>query len=193
MQMPNVKRETSNVKCKTSRYRLLSLVILTFLLLISNPQAHASGLTHHASNLQYPIPNTQYPTWVEPRSLNITNLAGQIPDSLLQGVIISAYPWDGIIQFESSSVSGDTMVITTTIYGRLHPWGTTLGCLGQVPRADEMGSAAPLSYLKIYTPGGPDVTSQITKGSYLPATLTQPLSGTAPWQRRHAPPPLHRR
>jgi hypothetical protein len=122
--------------------------------------------------------------------LNITNLVGQVPDSLLQGVIISSYPWDGIVLFESSSVSGDTVVITTTIHGRLHSWGMTLGCLGQVPRSDEMGSAAPQSYLKVYTPEGSDVTSQITGGHYWPATLTQPLVGTATWQGRYDSLPL---
>jgi hypothetical protein len=82
------------------------------------------------------------------------------------------------------------MVITTTIHGRLHSWGTTLGCLGQVPRSDEMGSAAPQSYLKVYTPGGSDVTSQITGGHYWPTTLTQPLTGTATWQGRYDSLPL---
>ncbi|MGA9349176.1 MAG: hypothetical protein WBW48_10285 [Anaerolineae bacterium] len=122
--------------------------------------------------------------------MNITNLVGQVPDNLLQGVIISSYPWDGIVQFESSSVSGNAIVITTTIHGRLHPWGTTLGCLGQVPRSDEMGSAAPLSHLKVYTPDGSNVTSQITGGTYWPATMTQPLAGTATWQGRYDDLPL---
>lgn len=183
--MPNVKRKTSVA------------IVLAFLLLTSNLQVHASRTTHyvsrntpHASTLQSPLSNTQYPPWVEPRSLNITNLVGQVPDSLLEGVIISAYPWDGIVQFKSSSISGDTIVITTTIYGRLHWGGTYLGCLGQVPRADEMGSAAPPSHLKLYTPDGADVTSQITHGNYWPATLTQPLAGTATWQGRYAYVPL---
>ena len=184
-----------STKRKTSKLKLLVGVVLAFLLptsnlqlLASNPSARLrAGLQYPTSNLQPPTSNLQSPTWVEPRSLNITNLAGQIPDSLLQGMIISAYPWDGLVQFESSLVSGDTMVINTTISGRLHPWGTTLGCLGQVPRSDEMGSAAPLSYLKIYTPEGADVTSQITKGSYWPATLAQPLAGTATWQGRYEP------
>jgi len=77
------------------------------------------------------------------------------------------------------------MVITTTIHGRLR-WGTTaFGCLGQVPRSDEMGSAAPRSYLKVYTPHGLDVTSQITEVYYWPASLVQPLAGTATWQGRY--------
>jgi len=176
MQMSNVKREASDVKRQTSKLRLLAEVGLVFLLLAAN-------LTLHASNLQPP-------TWVEPRSLNITNLVGQVPDDLLQGVIISSYPWDGIVQFESSSVSGDAMVITTTIHGRLHSWGTTLGCLGQVPRSDEMGSAVPQSYLKVYTPEGSEVTSQITSGYYWPTTLAQPLAGTATWQGRYNSLPL---
>jgi hypothetical protein len=170
--------QTSNVKRKTSKLRLLVGVVLALLLQTSNP-------TLHASNLQLPISNLQSPPWVEPRSLNITNLVGQVSDDLLQGVIISSYPWDGIVQFKSSSVSESTMVITTTIHGRLHSWGTTLGCLGQVPRSDEMGSAAPQSHLKVYTPEGSDVTSQITGGYYWPTTLTQPLVGTATWQGRY--------
>lgn len=179
------------------KFKLLRGVVLAILLSTSNLTFHASRLTLHASNLQSPIPNlqsaianTQSPPWVEPRSLNITSLVGQVHDSLLQGVIISSYPWDGIVQFESSSVSGSTMVITTTIHGRLHSWGTNFGCLGQVPRSDEMGSAAPQSYLKIHTPEGSDVTSQITHGNYWPATLTQPLVGTATWQGRYDSLPL---
>ena len=169
---------------QTANLGLLVVVILALLLLASSlalssncAQATTSGGRREAS-------------WVEPRSLNITNLVGQVPDSLLQGVIISAYPWDGIIQFESSSVSGNTIVITTTIHGRLHSWGTTLGCLGQVPRSDEMGSAAPQAHLKVYTTDGSDVTSQITGGSYWPATLSQPLAGTATWQGRYDYVPL---
>ncbi len=200
MQTSSVKRETSNVKRQTSRCNLLLGVVLAFLLLTSNLQAHASRFTHHvsrftvhASTLQSPISNPstslraglQSPPWVEPRSLNITNLVGQVPDDLLRGVIISAYPWDGIVQFDSSSVSGDTIVITTTIHGRLHSGGTYLGCLGQVPRSDEMGSAAPPSHLKVYTPDGSGITSQITHGNYWPATLTQPLAGTATWAGRY--------
>jgi hypothetical protein len=167
---------SSHSKLQTLNLKALTGVVLAFLL--------------QASNLQSPVSNTQSPPWVEPRSLNITNLVGQVPDSLLQGAIISAYPWDGILQFESSSVCGNTIVITTTIHGRLHSWGTTLGCLGQVPRSDEMGSAAPQSHLKVYTPDGSDVTYQITGGSYWPATLTQPLAGTATWQGRYASLPL---
>ncbi len=172
-----------NFKLQTLNLKLLVGVVLAFLLLTSN-------LTLHASNLQPPISNLQYPAWIEPRSLNITNLVGQVPDDLLKGVIISSYPWDGIVLFESSSLSGDTMVITTTIHGRLHYWGTTLGCLGQVPRSDEMGSAVPQSYLRVYTPGGTEVTSQITGGNYWSATLTQPLAGTATWQGRYDSLPL---
>lgn len=189
--------QTSNVKRKTSKLKLLVGIVLVFVLLTFNLThhasritLHASRITHHPSNLQSPISNTQYPPWVEPRSLNITNLVGQVPDNLLRGVIISSYPWDGIVQFESSSVSGNTMVITATIHGRLHSWGTTLGCLGQVPRSDEMGSAVPQSYLRVYTPQGSEVTSQITGGSYWPATLTQPLAGTATWQGRYDSLPL---
>ena len=189
--------QMSNVKRKTSKLILLAVIALAFLLSTSSLTFHASRFTLHASNFQLPtsnfqspISNLQYPSWIEPRSLNVTNLVGQVPDDLLQGVIISFYPWDGIVLFESSSLSGDTMVITTTIHGRLHYWGTTLGCLGQVPRSDEMGSAAPLSYLKVYTPEGTDVTSQITGGNYWPATLTQPLAGTATWQGRYDSLPL---
>lgn len=161
--------QSFNLKLQTLNLKLLVGVVLALLLQTSNLQP---------------------PPWIEPRSLNITNLVGQVPDSLLQGVIISSYPWDGIVQFGSSSVSGNTIVITTTIHGRLHPWGTTLGCLGQVPRSDEMGSAATLSHLKVYTPDGSNVTSQIIGGSYWPATLTQPLAGTATWQGRYDDLPL---
>jgi hypothetical protein len=151
-------------------------VVLAFLFLTCDPGLATCDLR--------PVP------WIEPRSLNISNLVGQVPDDLLKGVIISAYPWDGIVQFDSSSVVGDTVVITTTIHGRLHSGGTYLGCLGQVPRSDEMGSAAPLSFLKVYTPDGSDITSHITHGNYWPATLTQPLAGTATWAGRYDNLPL---
>ena len=192
-----MKRRTSNVKRQTSKFKPLVGVVLAFLLLASNLAFHVSRFTLHASTLQHPTSNFHSPTsnvqpppWVEPRSLNITNLIGQVPDSLLKGVIISAYPWDGIVQFESSSVHGDTMVITTTIHGRLHYGGTNFGCLGQVPRSDEMGSAAPPSHLRVYTPDGLDVTGQIIRGDYWPATLTQPLAGTATWGGRYDCVPL---
>ena len=177
--MLNVKRKTSSVKCQASKFRLLVGVVLAFLLLTSNLQLLASNIQPPISNIQSPTPNLQSLPWVEPRSLNITNLVGQVPDDLLRGGIISSYPWDGIVQFESSSVSEDTVVITTTIRGRLHFSETALGCLGQVPRSDEMGSAAPPSHLKVYTPEGSEVTPQITNGYYWPASLVPPLAGTA--------------
>ena len=187
----------SNVRHQTSKFKPWVGVVLASLLLASTLVFHVSRFTLHASTLQYPTSNFHSPTfsieplpWVEPRSLNITNLVGQVPDGLLKGVIISAYPWDGIVQFESSSVCGDTMVITTTIHGRLHYGGTNFGCLGQVPRADEMGSAAPPSHLKVYAPDGLDVTGQIIRGDYWPANLTQPLAGTATWGGRYDSAPL---
>ena len=108
------------------------------------------------------------PEWLEPRGLSIVELVGQVSDATLQGMIISYGDNNGIIVYESGTRSGNTVVVTTTIYPRFStPWWapnqmlTSFGCLGQIPHFDHMGSVVPASLLQVYDPGGTDVTDQI--------------------------------
>lgn len=130
------------------------------------------------------------PAWVEPRSLNITDLVGQIPDELLQGMIISFRGGEGLVLFESSADLGNTLVITATIHARwMDSSGTivtVLGCLGQFPAYDSPGSASPPSVLRLYDESGQELlptTSTYFDYYYTPATLMQPLANSKTFGR----------
>ncbi|HEC35130.1 MAG TPA: hypothetical protein ENI39_01190 [Anaerolineae bacterium] len=131
----------------------------------------------------------ELPDWVEPRGLNITDLVGQVPDELLQGMIISFRGGEGLVQFESSADLGDTLVITTTIRGRKSEGSsgpvTTFGCLGQFPVYDNPGNAAPPSVMRLYTGGEELNLSTLFRPEswYTPATLAQPLYNTKTYSR----------
>lgn len=129
------------------------------------------------------------PDWLEPRGLSIIELVGQVPESYLQGTILSYGPSNGIVVYESGTRNGNTIVVTTTIYPRVSTpsWApnqllTYFGCLGQEPHYDHMASAVPQSTMRIYN-GGTEVTSQI-QFMYLTQMVTQkPLANSGQWNR----------
>ena len=57
------------------------------------------------------------PAWVEPRALNIVDIAGQVPDSVLADNIL-VYGSAGIMQFMSSERQGATLRTRTRSYAR---------------------------------------------------------------------------
>lgn len=128
------------------------------------------------------------PSWLEPRALNIVDLVGQVPDDVLRGTIISA-GGPGAVVFESSSPVGDAWRIRATLYGRVaHPgWLqgqplTFVGALGQMADFDNMGSASPESWLRLYN-GSQELTNRLELLSHNTAQLMQPLTGAGEWQR----------
>lgn len=125
------------------------------------------------------------PEWVEPRGLSIADLVGQIPDEYLRGMIISYGPSTGIVVYESGSRVGNTVVVTATIYPRIHTpiWPphnlvTQFGCLGQTPFFDHIGSVVPASTMRVYLSDGTDVTEQVQFMDISRLGLEQPIANS---------------
>ncbi|MGQ9491796.1 MAG: hypothetical protein ACUVS6_14100 [Anaerolineae bacterium] len=116
--------------------------------------------------------------WVEPQGLNVVDLVGQVPESALAGMVISATPGFGILRYTSGSRIGNTVVITATAYPRFivdGTWnGSMLGCLGQPAKIDQLGSTSPASTLRLLD-GTRDVTREASLYRYVPATLAKPV------------------
>lgn len=108
------------------------------------------------------------PDWLEPRGLSVVELVGQVPDTYLQGTILSYSDWAGIVVYQSGRRTENTVVLTTTLYPRytvVPPNDldlTMFGCLGQTPHYDHMGSVVPPSTLRAYDSSGREVTAEIT-------------------------------
>ncbi len=108
------------------------------------------------------------PDWLEPRGLSVVELVGQVPDTYLQGTILSYSDWAGIVVYQSGTRTENTVVLTTTLYPRhtvVPPNNldlTLFGCLGQTPHYDHMGSVVPPSTLRAYDSSGREVTAEIT-------------------------------
>lgn len=111
---------------------------------------------------------TSLPGWLEPRGLSIVELVGEVPEEILQGMIISYGDALGIVVYEEGTRSGNTVVLTTTIYPRLYEvfWApnnllTSFNCLGQKPYYDHVGSVVPASTLRLWDRYGNEVTSEV--------------------------------
>ena len=133
---------------------------------------------------------TAFPDWLEPRGLSVIELVGQVPETYLQGMIISYDDGEGIAVYESGTRVGNTVMVTTTLYPRFSTpdWATSnkltsFGCLGQPPRYDHMGSVVPTSTLRVYDTNGTDRTSEI-KYMYITDMNTQkPSSNSGQYSR----------
>lgn len=107
------------------------------------------------------------------------DLVGWVPESDLAGAVIQYTPGYGILRYRSGNRNGDTVTITATAYPRFYTdpnWnGSLFGCLGQPARIDELGSVAPATTLRAYTPTGQEITRQVDGYYYVPAGLLQPI------------------
>jgi len=115
-----------------------------------------------------PSASAAEPGWLEPRGLSVVDLVGQVPESILQGTVLSSVDGAGLVVYESGTRTGNQVVITTTLYPRFRApaWLpshklTAFGCLGQRPYFDHMGSVVPPSKLRVYDGSGAEVTSRI--------------------------------
>ena len=126
------------------------------------------------------------PPWIEPRALNITDLVGQVPDTVLQDCIIAYSGGGGLARFLSSQIQGDLIRITARLDTRRSlngdRWITTLNLLGQRPIYDHMGSAAPESWLRLYQ-GTTELTGQIVWGYVVDPALALPQDDASAYQR----------
>ena len=125
----------------------------------------------------------EIPPWVEPRALNVVDLAGQVPDALIAGHIISYGGPGGLRIFESSEVAGDRLRIRVRLYPRYHwdaqrgGWSSVVGTLGQRPILDRMSSSTPESWVRIYQgtgPGSRDITGEVLYTDHADPDLVWP-------------------
>ena len=139
------------------RSRLLFLFVTLALLATAGLPAYTLGA------------NTQaMPDWLEPRGISVLELVGQVPESYLQGTILSYGDGDGIAVYQSGVRDGNAVTVTATLYPRvtIPPWSngaplSSFGCLGQTPHFDHPGTMVPKSILRVYDASGADVTAQI--------------------------------
>jgi hypothetical protein len=125
------------------------------------------------------------PGWVEPRALNVVDLAGQVPDEVLRDHIVS-YGAGGISRYVSSQWQGNLLRITVRLDTRRlqegSNWVTTLELLGQKPIFDHIGSATPESWLRLYE-GASEITNQVTGAQVVDPALSLPLADAAVAER----------
>jgi len=127
----------------------------------------------------------EFPNWLEPRALNIVDLVGEVPETILKDTIISYGDNTGIIVYQAGQRISNAVIVTTTIYPRweMATQATLLGCLGQFPYYDHMGSLVPTSTLRIYDTSGADVTYSIKNMSLTQMGTQKPLANTSAYYR----------
>lgn len=141
--------------------------------------------------------HAQTPPWVEPRALNIVDIAGQVPDDALREAIVTWNGLAGISRFLGSrqvaaGLEIDVLMDTRRFWSN-GGWLTRVPLLGQRPFADHMGSAAPESTLYLYKNGQP-LTAEAHWINYLEPALTLPSKGAVmvsrypELERQKAPP-----
>lgn len=164
--------------------RLLSCLLVLVISLTAYSGALAqvqqgTGMTEEQTSSDV----TAASSWLEPRGLAVVELVGLVSEQLLRGTILSFGDDLGIVVYESGSRTGNTVVVTTTIYPRLlYPSpGTPMtyfGCLGQEPHFDHMGSVVPASVMRVYTPTGTEVTKSIRHMFGIHMDNLQPSGGS---------------
>jgi len=122
------------------------------------------------------------PSWVEPRALNIVDIAGQVPDWVLENNIVAFSHVGGLAQFMSSERDGQLLRINVRLYPRTYPlgdrWTTAFTLLGHRAVYDHMGSSVPEMWVRLYD-GGAELTSQINWGLYVDPALSLPAAGAS--------------
>lgn len=156
------------------QYRMLHWLMIVVLLIAGAGATHVEAGEHN--NAPVTTPSTL--DWLEPLSLNIVDLVGQAPESVLSGTIISFTPGYGIVRYQAGLRQGNTVVLTAKIYPRFvidGAWnGSLFGCLGQPAKNDQLGSVAPPATVRIFN-GAQDVTRQATLYHYVPAGKNKPI------------------
>jgi hypothetical protein len=116
--------------------------------------------------------------WLEPQGINIVDLVGQVPDSILAGAIISHTPGFGIVRYSSGNRLGNRVTINAKIYPRYvvdGRWnGSLFGCLGQPARIDQLGSSTPFSTVQLYD-NGRNVTREVDLYTFVPSGKVKPI------------------
>ncbi len=160
-----------------SAYVLLWLA-LGWVVFVGTLQGQALSPTpSRAPNVQNAL-DSAGETWIEPRGLNIVDLVGRVPEHYLKNSILSYTPGYGILQYQSGTRLGATVVVTASVYPRYvvdGAWsGSMFGCLGQPAKIDQWGSVSPAARLRIYH-GDNDVTREIDIYTHVPAGQRLPI------------------
>ncbi len=134
----------------------------------------AALLPAHQASAQGTIPSLPTaPDWLEPRGLNIVDMVGLVPDDQLRDAILVYETGTGLVQYQSGSRTGNTVIINANLTPRYGPGFTVVGCLGQPAAYDQWPTYAPASTMQIFS-NGRDVTSSIILFKYTPSGLVLP-------------------
>ncbi len=122
--------------------------------------------------------------WLEPRGLNVVDLVGQLPEDALRNAILSYETGGGLVQYISGRRNGDEVQITARLTPRYGPDAeyTIVGCLGQLPSYDQMGSVMPAGSVRLFA-GAEEVTGRIIQVHHIPAALVRPTYGAEAYAR----------
>ena len=154
--------------------RALSTALLLLCLLAGAPAAASSPTSRSAA-----APSNT-PAWVEPRALNIVDLAGQVPDDVLAGHIVCYGNPGGLVTYSSASWQGGKLRITVTVYPRFHyesaqfGWVSKVSTLAHKPVFDRPSSSMPASHVRLYD-GARDVTEDVLYIAHMDPSLGQPV------------------
>ncbi len=133
-----------------------------------------------------PAADAQSGPWLEPQGLNIVDIAGQVPDAVLSGLIIAWHGSGGIVRFQSSDLDADWLRIHVLLNTRRVPVGTgyvtQFSLLGQAPLYDHMTSTSPESWVRVYE-GGREITSELSYCSYIEPPRSSPTTPASDWNR----------
>ena len=123
--------------------------------------------------------------WTEPQALNIVDIAGQVPDSVLAGHIVSYSGGGGVVLYESAQVISDTLQITVQASPRYVDWwggAYVFNTLGQMPNYDHIASTMPAATVRLYL-NSQDITDNVMQVEYLDPGPTTPTTNAADWYR----------
>ena len=119
---------------------------------------------------------------MEPRALNIVDIAGQVPDWVLEDNIVAFSHIGGLAQFIWSERDGELLRIGVRLRPRAYPageaWTTAFTLLGHRAILDHMGSSVPEMWVRLYD-GDTELTSHINWGLYIDPALSLPLAGSS--------------
>lgn len=122
------------------------------------------------------------PDWLEPRGLNIVDMVGFVEEGQLRDAILVYETGTGLVQYDSGSRSGNSVVINVKMVPRYGPGFTVVGCLAQPAAYDQWPSYMPAGTLQVFADGR-DVTAQIVQFDYTPAGLVQPTNDASGYFR----------
>jgi len=126
------------------------------------------------------------PEWLEPRALNIVDLAGQVPDEILEGAILASSDAGGVALFQSSEAEGRLLHIRVHLRGRRLRAGegvlTRVTLLGQRPAYDHAYSATSSSWVRLYE-GDREITGRVLWCHYVAPELRTPEADSSQWVR----------